>query len=504
MMDLNEEGNQLARKLIDSFRSFIGETCRTERSRDREESVLEPANNAQVDVNFLKVMRELFVVNSAYRLGSSSLGVCEDDAKPRLKHINLNSDYNSKKWTEEALVKATVGICNSETEIGRGKLRRIAKDIFEDETGKDQIKLDNDVFEEEASLILNLPNVKQNVVIMKHASDCNDQSTMAAEGRFKVSESSPEFINDFGNALMESADSGVFVNMGASLYETHEVKCNTNNDKMMLTSHDYLCKQGSNKGLYDRPKSCNLPLTDAPNQKAPRPHNRSKIPVLSKNKQNITKNFNEKEKSWMKSLRESILKFKDYDFGTYKNSRRANQKAYDRSISVEQCNSFGAADETAPRRRIKSARSMMSLNHYSPRFDESASFWKQRTSLEKNYSKYVEDGKQVLKDVKCDIDYAEANDFAKRRLIEGKRRKSRSSYDISVIGETDHVDYIQQDIASGDLFEKRRRCSSLRKLGHVTIPSKAVNSWNDRSKKRLKEGQFALRKSKIPVFIGNV
>lgn len=138
---------------------------------------------------------------------------------------------------------------------------------------------------------------------------------------------------------------------------------------------------------------------------------------------------------------------------------------------------------------------MMSLNQISSRFEDSSSFWKQRTSLEKNYSRYLEDEKQVLKDVKCDIEYEQASDLARRRLNEAKRRKSRSLFDLSTISESMFHDFISPEI--------RKYKGDLKGTG-FSRPSKFSCASKDLNNNVSVETDLFIRKSKIPVFIGYV
>lgn len=452
MVDLNEEGESLAHQLIESFRVFVslaslkGDGGSKERLRSTQEKDTrwDGASN-----DLLNVMKKIFVVN------------------PALKSSAVTSSGGCSKHRNPSLDKAIQG--------------RDSKRIDRLENTQDGSELNS--VESEIKAIDSLDGRKLGV-------EGEVEETNMAGSHCKPPDGSRDICSDVSNNLMESADSGVFVTMGAPLYgvresENHSLKDDTANE---LSEYSFNVETAAKL-----PHSSSVDKTMRP--VVSKLHLRSRIPVSRKSKGNTPPKEKKKvEKSWMESLQESISKFRDYEFGGKKNWKRPSERVYDRSRSAEPESHPEANVNNHKHRILKSTRSMISLNQCSPRFDESASFWKHRTSLERNFSKYVEDEKQVLKDVKCDREFAEANDFAKRRLCDSKRKKSLSLFDISISEEVESISdgYRKGKSVRNGLLETRNVSASRGKSA-----SRPRQTWT----KLVTQKGLVTNTSKIPVFI---
>lgn len=495
-MDLNKEGDEAARKLIESFRSFIVDTIREENygsSRTCRPRLGNHAASAGAEVNndLLQAMKELFVVNPALvRSNVIASEGCTERVEPSSQSPNSLIHFGDKNRRNERLSsKVEDNKFNSKKEEKDvNKLGVIEKCIiFHDSADDVGDLLDSYIFENSepdfarrstAAETKSLENSPRNGAGLMPKSICKEEEQALVADQFKLSGRFSE--SGLGDSLLDSADSGVFMNMaGLLLHARSEAEIGPGSDRKVNTSTIYSKSEGYKEELYQGPKgNSSKPLTvnSSVCQGEPGLRSSSKIPVLSKNRRISLGDKKQKEKTWMQSLRESIMKFKDYDFGAA-------------GIPDKRKNENGKPT------KLKSAQSMGNLSYSSPRFQESNSFWEQRTSLEKDYSKYLEDERQVLKDVKCDIEYEEANDFAKRRLNEAKRRKSRSLFDISAIQEPNAYGYFSAETGQHNSNLKR---------GRSVCSSSYLGSRHDANNNTTFENRLFLRQSKIPVFIGNV
>ena len=509
IMELNKEGDEAARKLIESLRSFIVDTIREESyggNRTCRPRLGSRAASVGADVNgdLLQAMKELFVVNPAFvRSNVTASEGCTEGVKLSSPSTNSWIYFGEKKRRKEKLSsKVDVKKFDSKNEEKDvSKLGLIEKCIiFDDVADDNEDLLDNNVFDNsEPDLVLsstaaetkNAEKSLQNGTDLMHKSICNEEEQRLIANDFKLSEHFSDSGDGLGDSLLDSADSGVFTNMAGFLYERTEAEIDPSNGRKPNTSNIYSKVKGHSEESGQRPKespSKSLPVNSTVCHGEPGLRSGSKIPVFSKSRRNSLADKKPKEKTWMQSLREGIMKFKDYDFGAASTPDKP-------SSSVERRHRSEAANESARQTRMQSAQSMMNLSYSSPRFQESTSFWEQRTSLEKDYSQYLEDEKRVLKDVKCDIEYQEANDFARRRPHEAKRKKSLSLLDLS------HIDlsHIEEPISakSGKQKHNMKRVKSIcstRYLGARGDPNNSITFRN----------RPLLRQSKIPVFIGHV
>jgi len=506
-MDLSKEGDELSRKLMETFRSFVIETITQERIGENVKSVPKLENGIQGDISYdlVKIMKDLFVVNPSYvRTEPAAIGVEDKQPQQEIKPLEQSENIQGELFfTDKNRKRSSKFEC---AEVG--KLMLIEKGIAFDDGSCDN---EEQVFEDFAQSKA-LANTKEfdcrpqfgNSLVQSF--NWNKDDTVPMDGRSKNHENVDEGGSEGGNNLFDSADSGVFENMGGLHPAPYEAEFaprsekipkklamyseGQNHNRESLNSREnstgklYSCKGSSCESL-----SGSISVTPGGERK----HSCSRIPIFTKSRRRSVAAKKPSEQGWMKSLQESIERFREYDFGSTPSKSKIG--TYDRSKSLELNGRLGTTSENTKRTRLKSAQSMMSLNQISSRFEDSSSFWKQRTSLEKNYSRYLEDEKQVLKDVKCDIEYEQASDLARRRLNEAKRRKSRSLFDLSTISESMFHDFISPEI--------RKYKGDLKGTG-FSRPSKFSCASKDLNNNVSVETDLFIRKSKIPVFIGYV
>ena len=507
-MDLSKEGDEVSRKLMETFRSFIIETIRKERSGDNARSVSKLENGFKGDVSYdlVKIMQDLFVVNPSYvRTEPATIGVEDEQPQKEIKPLEQSEDIKSELFFTDKYRKRSSKFECAEV----GKLKLIEKGITFDDGSCDNEKQVLEDFAQSKAL----PDTRevdcrlQSRDGLVHSFNWNEDDTAPIDDGSKHHENFDEGGGEGGSNLFDSADSGVFEYMGGLHLAPCETEFPPRSEKVPKKLAVYSKGQNRNREslhsnenytgkLYNSCKgsSCeSLPGSISVSQGGERKHSCSRIPVFSKIRSSSITDKKPSEQGWMKSLQESIERFREHDFGSA--SRKSKLGAYDRSKSLELNRSPGTTGENAKRTRLKSAQSMISLDHMSSRFEESTSFWKQRTSLEKNYSRYLEDEKQVLKDVKCDIEYEQASDLARRRLNEAQHRKSRSLFDLSTISESLFHDFISPEL--------RRHKADLNGKAY-SRPSKFSSASKDPNNNVTMETNLFVRKSKIPVFIGYV
>ena len=500
MMELTMEGERLASRFIETLRSFVLDTVREERSGDGMKSDVWLSRRAGSDVSYdlLYVMKKLFVVNPAFvrdNMDDSENCREEDRPKPQSPNSFLNCK-TGKKWQGKiaAAEKDKRLVSKRECKEVR-KLKVIDRDIIIDDAACSSDGLGTSMSTGEPEFALKKTkdhncNLQNRTGVMRR-SYCRDEEV----DHFSLPEHNSEVGG--GHNLFDSADSGVFVSMGGMSYGRCE-EAFPMDDEVLNKSVVYSNGKYYKGHLYESPEGDSCTSTSVNNSNSQGEHSmhsRSRIPVLSKSRRNSLTSNKGIETNWMDSLRESIMKFKDYDFGATSIPGKPINRSFDRSTSMEFLDSIKTFSGHSEGKRLKSAQSMVSLNYIAPRLDESASFWKQRTSLEQLYSQYLEDEKQVLKDVKCDIEYEEANDIAKRRLRETKRGISRSLFDISAI---------QQPKVYREVSPQTRKSERTLKKATSLSSLRCLEAWGNRTTNKPMDSRLSLGKSKIPVFIGHV
>lgn len=459
MAGFNEEGEKLARKFIDSFKEFVNETCRRERCNSR--NIGPDSSEDGYERDLLGLMKELFVVNPAFtRRPMTWSSGHQKETEQYVESFKLD-------WLDDKEVNPVIPGTNED----------LVDDVFE--TSGNFVECEINVNE--------FPAWKSTPFLNKTGK--KDVQPRPIEDGIRTAESELDVIGDLSyKNLTESADSGVFMDMSAYLNQMSEAECDTWKDKTMLNAGEQSRQRDLNRGS---PHSESGDSTAGQSS-----HNRSKIPVLAKSGNSGLKKEKREGENWMRSLRESILKFKDFDFGMGTVYPEKKKQVNDRSKSIDSHSTQALTEGKAKHSRLKPALSMMSLSYYSPRYG-STSLWEDRASLEKNYSKYIEDEKQVLKDVKCDIEYEEANDFANRSLRgSDKCEKSRSAFDVSLSRDDSIYGATGYQMRNASEYDS----SSIRKKQKSLKRGTTFGSFGERPI----QSKDTFKTSRIPVFIGNL
>ena len=531
-MKLNDKGRNLAFVFVENLKVLIKEIVRKEKARDVDgvtsEEITASEEESVSGENVIAALASVFAVNpdvtssvfewDRYADKDAEVKkVAASLALHKLPSIGPNSwktttenEAGPRKTRESKYLLTNGSAANSHQEVNDEPNKVLTTGLEGEHVFGSLPKGDNEVFQEYENLELmdketgnGSPGFKTTYKMADNSSNYKKDESNRKNLRYKSSSCSG--VDSL--QLMESADSGVFECFAPTsdrIRDAEEIQINF--DISDLKSDNIIHKERNSgismkKGHSEGEKlfcSNGTSATFSTTKRSPKKFD-SKIPKLIREKRTDSGEIH-KESSWVRSLRESISKFKEYDVGVTHKCRDTSSdgRRYDRCRSVDR--SFGNLETISESCRgggIKSARSMVNLSRISPRLDEPTLFWKHRTSLERSYSKYMEDEKQVVKDLKFDIEYAEANRQASRRL-----RKRMRTGSLSVMDECLEENELINEIAK-DLRREAQRRKSLVKTDENLCHNESLNTCGTRLTSF--ESSFKQRQNKpsrIPIYEG--
>eukprot|EP00795_Rhopilema_esculentum_P007423 gene7423-13182_t len=531
-MKLNDKGKNLAIVFVENLKVLIKDIVRKEKARDIDgitsEEITASEEESISGENLIAALASVFAVKpDVTSSGFEWNGYADKDAEvkkvaassplQKVPSIGSNSwkttsenEAGPRKTKESKYLLTNCFAANSHQEFNDVPNKVLTTGLEGEHMFGSLPKEDNEVFEDYENLGLidketesGSPGVKTTYKMAENSSSYKKDESNRKNLRYKSSSCSG--VDSL--QLMESADSGVFECFAPTLDRVRDAEEMQRNFDRSDLETDNVIHKGRNsgtsmkKGHSESEKPCcsnGTSETFSTTRGSPKKFD-SKIPKLIREKRTDSRGIH-KESSWVRSLRESILKFKEYDIGMPNKCKDTSfdGRRYERCSSVDR--SFGNLETISEKcrgGRIKSARSMVNLSRISPRLDNPTLFWKHRTSLERSYSKYMEDEKQVVKDLKFDIEYAEANRQASRRL---KNRMRTGS--LSVMDECLEENELINEIAK-DLRREAQRRKSLVKTEENFCHDESLNTCSTRLTSF--ESSFKQRHNKpsrIPIYEG--
>lgn len=611
-MPLNTEGKKLASQLIETLKALIKETVN--HGSGPKKSSVDNNERANVGEELLDTLQEIFVVKAELQEQETGLKEKQEEkfcgeGNRESRLLDQGNDCRfDKDEKESSLVKKSLSSRDSlkkqlekPADKGFDGLKTIEVSIDVDSKGKHYL----DVNQKDESLVNEL-------VVMEIAGNKRrgvgevEESVVAFEGYpnvdlidmaqrpktldlkidhckvngdcFEGDEGKSEMMWDTYGSLMNSGDSGVFEcfqDIVDSLpVETEgSVKYSTSScgKGSLFDSKDYFgsdvvfgevnkVRESSKEGGIDSVQcqiSVSPPWRSIPILKEPLTCKAaSKIPRFSHSLQKTGKDdTSSRVMDKMKTLRDSILHFREHDFNGFgksnlnvpdrakklnrplsksssqlyershiynpnfddakktsslqvpdraKNLNRprssSSSQLYDRSHSYDpNINDSKKDAETAKPKKLKPASSMTNLCRNEVGLDDSLSFWRQRDSMEKLYSRYTADEKRVLRDIKCDIEF---ESYFKASEPVASRSWKALSTDRSQ--STRSIDKICDDVPA-ETKEKKMDSSITQKRktrSEINLTTKKKSISRDSSCDRCVRKRLPSSSSKIPVLVG--
>ena len=610
-MLLNTEGKNLAIQLIETLKALIRETVH--QGNEGKKCSVDDTERSNIGEELLDTLQELFVVKTELQEQETGFGVKQEETfhstgSRASRFLNQDKEYRFENDPKESyLVKEGSGSEGSlkkqfekPSEEGFGGLKTIEVNIDVDSNGNNFTDV-----EKKVGSLVNEVVVMDTAGNKRGAVDKVEESAVAFEGDpnfelidkpqrpktldlkndhckvngdcFDSGEGRSEMIWDSYGSLMNSGDSGVFEGFRdivdfQSADRVESVKSFTSScgkgspyDKEDDFGNDIFGE--GDKGMESSKREgvdgvqCQIsvspsmrsipilkePLTSKSTCKIPRFAHGSK----KTGKDDASSSVMEK----MKTLRDSILQFREYDFNGLgkSNLQGSNQKKklnrplsksssqlydrpksfdsnfdgskkksslqvpdrakrlncplssssghlYNRSQSYDQnCNEVKEDAEAMKQKKLRHANSLTNLSRSEVGLDNSLSFWRQRDSLEKLYSQYTADEKRVLRDIKCDIEfesYFKANEPVTSRSWKAvSTGRNQSTKGIDKISDDSQAETKEKKMDSS--ITQKRKARSEMNLAVRKKSSSRDNSCDRRLKKRLSSNN-----SKIPILVG--
>ena len=602
-MLLNTEGKNLANQLIETLKVFIKETVH--QGNGGKNCSVGDTERTNIGKELLDTLQEIFVVKTELQEQETGFGVKQEETfhstgSRESRFLNQDKEYRFEgDLKESCLVKEGSGSKDSlkkqfenSTDKGFDGLKTIEVNIDVDSNGDKFVDVEKKVGMDTAGNKRGaVDEVEASVVAFEGGPnfelidrpqrpktlDLKNDYCKVNGDCFEGDEGKSEMIWDSYGSLMNSGDSGVFEGFRdivdfQSVDRVESVKsftssCGKGNpyDKeddfgnfVVFGEVDKERESRNREG--DDGVQCQIsvsptwknipimkePLTSKSTCKIPRFAHSSK----KTGKDDASCSVMEK----MKTLRDSILQFREYDFNGLRKSNSQGRKKlnprlsksssqlydrpksfdpnfdgskkksslqvpdrakklnrplssssgqlYNRSQSYDQnCNDIKEDAAAAKQNKLKHASSLTNLSRNEVGLDNSLSFWRQRDSLEKLYSQYTADEKRVLRDIKCDIEfesYFKANEPVTSRSWKAvSTNRNQSTKSIDKISDDSQAETKEKEMDSS-ITQKRKARSEM----NLAVRKKSSSRDRDSSCDRRVKRRLPSSNSRIPVLVG--